>query len=117
MKQLIDISKYPTSIREEIPVNPELNLEIIVALIKKAEADTLTCNDLERIDFYLSCRADGLNNYILRNFKSHGIESYAHYLLEKTKPREMRNRWVDGICKGTILGSLEVLSDFLKHKK
>jgi hypothetical protein len=94
--------------------NPKLD-NITLSLFKnKMQMNTASVEDYKILDYFLSPYfGDG---YILNKLKENKIFSYEEYILERTKPISQKNRAVDGVILGAILGTISVLEKYMSNQ-
>ena len=94
--------------------NPKLDIETLSLFKKKIEINEASPEDYKTLDFFLT--SFGVNNFILNQFNEYNIHSYDEFILERKKRFGERNRIVDGILLGKIMGAISALDKYITNR-
>jgi hypothetical protein len=103
--------KYCRTMTEE---NPKLDISTLSLLNKKIQLNSATGDDYKMLDYFLS-PFFGID-FVLNKLKENNIYSYEEYIIERTKPISQKNRAVDGLILGTIMGAISVLEKYISNQ-
>lgn len=93
--------------------NPTLNEQNLSLLEKKIETNKADVSDYKRLELYLSSIGVA-RNYLINLLKEKGIESYEEFIFERNQSFEKKNRDVEGILLGYVLGAIGVLKKYTR---
>lgn len=93
--------------------NPLITIESLSLFEKKVESGEITSNELKILDDFIS-NVTNYKDYLLTELKEYNINSYEEYTVERKSIN--RNRAVDGILLGKILGAINILKKYLANK-
>ena len=94
--------------------NPKLDIITLSLFKKKIQMNTATPDDYKTLDYFLSSFFG--NDFLLKKLKENDIYSFEEYIIERTKPISQKNRSVDGVILGTIMGSISVLEKYMSNQ-
>lgn len=99
--------------RRAIPVSV---LPKIKALRNKIMHNTATLDDYKRFNLLLS--ETGISKeFMLGKLNQYGVMDFSDYYEERHKPREYRNKYVDGLLLGAFMGAAAAAIGFILASK